>query len=171
MPRTLPYALAPMTLFSSLWAGGVGILALSLWPSAAGALGPVPHASQEPTDEAYDADDPRAGRSEGPELVLTLQDAVRIALENNLDLEIQEITTDVASFDATGSWGAFDPVFSATAGYNEVEIQGTSQLAGAQVIENDSVTFNSALSMPFTTGGSLDLSFRRSNAAWVTCWN
>lgn len=163
VPRTLPYALAPMTRFPRVSAGGVGFLALCLWPSAASGLGLVTAPFQEPTDEPFPPGDPRAGRTEGPELVLTLQDAVLIALENNLNLEIEEISTDVASFDATGSWGAFDPTFSTTAGYNETDIQGTSQLSGGQVIENNSVTFDSSVSVPFTTGGTLDLSYSRSN--------
>ena len=96
-------------------------------------------------------------------LQLTLDDALRIALENNLDLEIEEITTETAHFNAYGSWGSFDPVFSVTGTASDQEIQGTSSLSGGQVVENDTLSLDSSLAVPFTTGGQLDLSYSRSN--------
>ena len=97
-------------------------------------------------------------------LKLTLENSVRIALENNLGLELEELSTTIARYDAYGSWGAFDPVFSATGGWNEQEFQGQSSLAGGVVVEDDSLTFDSSLNVPLMwTGGSLDFSLSHSN--------
>ena len=43
-------------------------------------------------------------------LQLALEDALRLALRNNFDLEIERLSSEVASYDAQASWGAFDPV-------------------------------------------------------------
>ena len=67
----------------------------------------------------------------GPVLALSLADALRMALENNLDLEIAEISTETARFDAIGSWGAFDPTVNLNAAYTERDELGTSSLSGA----------------------------------------
>ena len=48
----------------------------------------------------------------GP-IELTVEQAVTIALGNNLAIEIAEVNTEVARFDQLGSWGAFNWVFDA----------------------------------------------------------
>jgi len=107
-------------------------------------------------------DEPRQTESERV-LQLSLEDAVRIALEQNLGLEAEAIATEVARFNALGSWGSFDPIFSTTGTAQEQEQQGQSQLSGGSVVEDDSLQLNSSLSLPLTTGGSVDLTWFHSN--------
>ncbi len=94
---------------------------------------------------------------------LTLEDALAIALKNNLDLQIERLATEEAHFTALGSWGAFDPVFSMTGTGSNQEFQGTSSLSGGEVVEDDSLNLDSSLSLPLRTGGSLDLTLNHSN--------
>ncbi len=134
------------------------VLPLGLFPtsSASPLAGAVPVAACA-TPQAQDG-------SVAPRVLqLTLEDAVRIALEQNLDLEAEALTTEVARFNAVGSWGSFDPILSATGTVSEQERQGTSQLAGGSVVKDDSLQLDSTLSVPFTTGGSLDLTLSHSN--------
>lgn len=88
---------------------------------------------------------------------LTLEDAMRIALRNNLALQIEELSTESAHYEALGSWGAFDPVYSLTASYDTSESQSTGSLSGGAVVRNDSLGYTTGLSIPFTTGGFFDL--------------
>lgn len=94
---------------------------------------------------------------------LTLEDAMRIAIRNNLALQIEALSTESAHYEALGSWGAFDPVYSLTATYDTSENQSTGSLSGGTVVTNDSYGYTTSLSMPFTTGGFLDLTLSHSN--------
>jgi hypothetical protein len=94
-------------------------------------------------------------------LALSLEDALRIALENNLDLDIEELATDIALFDAQGSWGAFDPFLAVNASLTERTRQGSSSLSGADVLEEDAQAVDASLIVPFRTGTQVDLSYSR----------
>jgi outer membrane protein len=106
---------------------------------------------------------PAPGNVDERVLVLSLEDALRIAVESNLDLEAEEVTTESAEFDALGSWGAFDPTLSVRGTLSKQEQEGTSSLAGASVLEEDRQSLSTSLVAPLTTGGSVSLSFDRTN--------
>jgi len=99
----------------------------------------------------------------GPELALTLPDAVRIALSSNLDLESEQRASEIARLDSLGSWGAFDPVLTAGGALSESESPGQSALTGASVLTEDTQELSTGLSWPHALGGNLDLSYRRVN--------
>ncbi len=96
-------------------------------------------------------------------LKLTLDDAVRIALQQNLDLDSEAMSTQIARFSAYGSWGAFDPMVRIDATASEAESQGQSQLAGGTVVKRDSLGFNGSLELPLRTGGALSLTLDHAN--------
>ena len=135
-----------------------------------GLTGPLAAASspppQDPTlqDPALTAppDDPVAA---GRVLKLTLADALRIAVQNNIDLDLEELSTEIARFDAYGSWGAFDPTFTASGSWSEQDTQATNAFAGGVVVTDDSLGFDTSLNVPLKTGASLDLSLNHSNDA------
>ena len=97
-------------------------------------------------------------------LELSLEDALRIAVENNLDLAVEALNTESAHFDALGSWGAFDPVLSVRGTLSQQEQEGTSSLSGAEVLEDDTQSFSTSILAPLTTGGNVSLSFDRTNS-------
>lgn len=133
----------------------------SRWPACAALvlLSIAPAATQEGTAPARDP----AGSPERV-LQLSLEDVLRIALENNVDLEIERLNTERAEYEALGSWGAFDPVFTATGTASQDERQGTSSLAGGDVITDDDLVLNTGLSVPIRTGGRFDLRIDHTNA-------
>jgi outer membrane protein TolC len=47
--------------------------------------------------------------------ILSLDESIEMALNRNLDLQIQRATADVAEFDLKSSYGAYDPLFSFSA--------------------------------------------------------
>ena len=99
----------------------------------------------------------------GAELVLTLEDAMRMAIERNLELELEALNTEIANFDYLGSWGAFDPIASLSASMRDSESQGSSGLSGGDVVSSDTQSLSGGLNVPFTTGGDLDLTYSREN--------
>jgi len=94
-------------------------------------------------------------------LELTLEQALDIALANDLGLQIQALASDVTRFQYEGSWGAFDPVLTATAAVSDGEFESSRNafFTGASVFEQDTQEFNTNVMFPLTTGGSFTLDF------------
>lgn len=97
------------------------------------------------------------------EIQLSLEEAVRTALDNDLVLRIQEIETEIAQYSTLGSWGAFDPILTASAGLSDDEFQATSSFQGASVIEQQGWNAGAGLLVPLTTGGTFGVIFDHSN--------
>ena len=96
-------------------------------------------------------------------LVLSLEDALRIAVQNNLELEVEGLATEMAQFDALGRWGAFDPTWSVRGSLSKSDREATSSFSGADVVEQDTEGLNTSLVFPFQTGGNVSLSYDRAN--------
>ncbi|MEW6071673.1 MAG: TolC family protein [Planctomycetota bacterium] len=107
-------------------------------------------------------DPPPAPQAEHP-LLLSLADALAIAVQNNLELEIEGIATEIAQLDALGSWGAFDPTLSVQGSITDQERPATSDFSGADVLEENTQALNTSLVFPFRTGGNVSLAWDRSN--------
>ncbi|MEM7516771.1 MAG: TolC family protein, partial [Planctomycetota bacterium] len=107
---------------------------------------------------------PKQDPTVGPnEYRISLSEALDLAVGSNLTLELETITTDISRFNARGSWGAFDWLVSATGRYTDGEQQGSTSLAGADVLEFDSQQFEFDLSKPLRTGGNFAVNFNRDN--------
>ncbi len=108
---------------------------------------------------------PAAGEltwAEEQQLELSLADARRIALANNIGLEREDVAVEVQRFTALGRWGAFDPVFDASVRYEDAKQQIPNPiLTGVSVLEEDRVRLSSSLVLPFTTGGNLRIGYDR----------
>lgn len=90
---------------------------------------------------------------------LSLQDALALALSNNLGLERAQIESEAARFDALSTWGAFDWVFDLAGSYTNSESEGGSALFGGEVVSNEDTRFDLDLARPLTTGGSFQFHF------------
>jgi outer membrane protein len=63
-------------------------------------------------------------------LRLRLQDAVRLALENNSNIRIEETEVEGQKFSLLGAYRPFDPLFQSSANVNRYSYSGYSQLQG-----------------------------------------
>ena len=72
---------------------------------------------------APDTDDPLTMR-------LSLEGSIRLALQNNLDVEVQRFTPLLAGERETEAWGAYDPEFFAEFGYSDTENPSSFTLEG-----------------------------------------
>ncbi len=72
-------------------------------------------------------------------LRLRLEDAVRLALENNSNIRIQETQVEAQKFSLLGAYRAFDPLIQSSANINRVSYSGYTQLQG---VGNSSAPLN-----------------------------
>lgn len=90
-------------------------------------------------------------------LELTLEAAYAIALENNLGLKVEALNTEVALYNYRATWGAFDWVLDARAGYSDAEFQPRDVFGGSS---DKSTEFTFDFTRPFAaTGGTLKTHF------------
>jgi outer membrane protein TolC len=71
-------------------------------------------------------------------LRLSLDESIRLALQNNLDVEVQRFTPLIAGEQETEAWGAYDPEFFAEFGYSDIEHPSSFGLEGQEVTISDS---------------------------------
>ncbi len=100
----------------------------------------------------------------GRALELSLEEARRLALTNNLGLARDELSVEVLQHQFQGTWGSFDPVITANASVEDNEAEGNSSLAGAEVLEEDILALDLGLNWPLLWGGSFETLFNTRNA-------
>jgi len=92
---------------------------------------PAPQAQQPaPTGRASAA--PPAGARQ--ELPLSLQEALALAIENNLDVQLSRYDPLIAHEEHVAAWGAFEPRFAGEFGYRYEEIPVASALQQSSVL-------------------------------------
>ena len=73
---------------------------------------------------------------------LTLDDAVALALEHNLEIAVERLNPQTFDLQLAGVRALYRPVLSSTIGQNNVTQLPTNQLVGTQAVQNDLTTFN-----------------------------
>jgi outer membrane protein TolC len=63
-------------------------------------------------------------------LALSLEDAIKMGLENNLDVQVERYAPLIAEMDAAAAWGAYDPLAYAEGGYTESQVPNSNVLFG-----------------------------------------
>lgn len=105
---------------------------------------------------------------ESPYLELSLTDAIRLALTNNLEIAIEDFNEDLSRERIQATKGFYDPVLNVTFGWNSAEFPTTSILqAGTGIPTNISrrLTLNSSLRQNVLGGGELTFNFSNDRAA------
>ena len=96
-------------------------------------------------------------------LGLSLEEARRLALMNNLGLARDELAVEVLQHQFQGSWGSFDPVVTASASVEDNEFEGSSSLSGGTVIQENNLGLDLGLNWPLLSGGSFETLFNTRN--------
>ncbi len=110
-----------------------------------------------PTLPAQNSKEPREA---GQTRMLSIQDCIRLALEHNLDIQIQSYAPKISHFNLKAAYGVWDPVFSAT-GSHSFLVQGSSLSTQNLVIPpgtTDANTFTTGLSGDTPSGLTYNLS-------------
>jgi len=95
----------------------------------------------------------------GAPLPLSLEDAFRLALRQNLDLRSERYTTDIAEMEIKKTKGAFDTFAFSTFSHDFSSEPLSSQLQGADTpyFKRESTLFSIGLGKPVKTGGIMEL--------------
>ena len=95
---------------------------------------------------------------EGPTISLTLDDAVRFALERNLDIAVQRLNPQLQDIAVATARTFYGPTLTSTLGQNQNVNAPTSQLQlsqGGGGVTNRTFTYNAGLTKNFTFGGGV----------------
>ncbi len=95
-------------------------------------------------------------------LELSLADAVATALENDLSLKIEQVSSEISRYTFNSSWGAFDPLLRASASFEDSKQEINQPYIPVPSIDSKSTVFSTGVNYPLTTGGAFDLSFMQS---------
>lgn len=93
------------------------------------------------------------------ELVLSLDDAIRLAMVNNTDIHVDQATVDFAENNVHRQFQLFDPVASASFEDERSNTQTSSQLQGAPVLNTLSQTTQFGYTQTFPTGTNFQTFF------------
>ncbi len=99
----------------------------------------------------------RGAKLGAPEMRLSLEDAVALALAHNINLEVSRLGLASAGQGLLGSTGIFDPVVKGDVGASYSESPSTNQLVGAAVSLQRNRSFDVALGSLVPTGGSYSI--------------
>ena len=93
-----------------------------------------PEAVPAPRAEAPEPEAAPAPRAEVPmlhgRLALSLEDALKMGLENNLDVQVQRYSPLIAEMNEKIAWGAFDPTGFAEFGYADTQTPNSTAIFG-----------------------------------------
>jgi len=101
-------------------------------------------------------------RQSGRYLEMSLQDAIRMALVNNLQIETEGYTEELNKENIYGAKGFYDPIFNFSVGWNSSERPTTSVLDAGQSVSTTITkrwTYNTGVSQNVSGGGQLALQF------------
>lgn len=83
---------------------------------------------------------------------LSMRDCIIRAIQYNLEIEVSGYDPKIAEYDLGAAESSFDPIFSASYGYQRNRVQTTSIVAASK---SQNGTFSSALTKPNILGGSI----------------
>ena len=94
-----------------------------------------------------------------PVLELTLDEAVRRTLENNVDIAVERFNPESSGYTIDELRGNYEPVLLSTLTRNSASRPGTNAFAGGTSVDTDINTFNLGAQQDVPTGGNLRLDF------------
>lgn len=91
---------------------------------------------------------------------LSIDEAIALGLQNNLDVEVNRYQPYVSQLDSEAAWGAYDPTFSGQVDYNDSRTRNTFAINRNQSNEIDALGGKTGLTalIPYW-GASVELSF------------
>ncbi|RMF84202.1 MAG: TolC family protein [Nitrospinota bacterium] len=114
----------------------------------------------------------RPEEAEKAVLSLSLEDAITLALENNVDIRVERFNPAIQEARITSEQGVFDPLLQLDFTARRERTSSASQLSGAAVSDQRTLDLNTSLTQQIVTGGSYTLSFTNNrtntNSSFVT---
>jgi outer membrane protein TolC len=110
-------------------------------------------------EESRASQDPNPTEEPGG-IQLTLQQAIEMALENNLDVVVSRLDTQVQAEGVASAKGVYQPSVSASFNNLDSRTPAQNQLIGANVLASTRTNFSLAWNQELTTGGNYNVSWQ-----------
>lgn len=101
---------------------------------------------------------------ERPTLQLSLEEAVKRAMENNLDIAVAQFDPRASEESIRLARGAYDPLASSTLTTRSQTFRATNIFAGAQEVTTDTDIWNFGVNQLFRTGGTVNVTFNNNKS-------
>ena len=100
-----------------------------------------------------------AAADSGPVLQLTLDDAVRRAMENNVDIAVERYSPEDSELAIKQAKGVYDPLLTSTLSKNSQTDPARNAFSGGEKVDTDTTVFNFGAFQYMPTGGNVRLAF------------
>ena len=107
----------------------------------------------------------------GPVLVLTVDEAVQRALENNVDLAVEKFNPQASELSIGDAKAAYDPTLFSNWSFASRTTESSNAFAGASKVDNKTITYNFGASKLLQTGGSLRADFTNNRGTTNSVFN
>jgi outer membrane protein len=148
------------------------IRALSAVLAAIGLITPVPTSAQDPTTPTASTAQTQTAVPPGSTLQLTLDEAVKRALENNADIAVERYNPELSAQTVISAEGYYDPFLFTNLSKTSTDTKGTNAFSGGDTVNTKTGLWNFGAGLPVQTGGELTLGFnnnkRDTNNAFST---
>lgn len=95
----------------------------------------------------------------GPVLQLTLEEAVKRAMDNNVDIAVQRYSPQDSELAIEQAKGAYDPLLTSSLSKNSQTDPARNAFSGGEKVDTDTTVFNFGALQYIPTGGNLRLDF------------
>ena len=134
----------------------LGLLALAALVPAA----PARAQAQAPSQTQVQLQQPPATAPDVPTLQLTLDEAVKRALDNNNDIAVARFNPELSEQSLLSYRGYYDPYLFSSVSHSSSDTKGTNAFSGGTTVNNKRDLWNFGAAVPLSpTGGSLQLAF------------
>jgi outer membrane protein len=96
---------------------------------------------------------------ERPTLQLSLDEAVKRALENNVDIAVDRYNPDLSAQSVRSAEGYYDPFLFSTLTHSSADTKGTTAISGGTVVNSKTEVWNFGVSLPIQTGAGFTVTF------------
>jgi len=142
-------ALSALTLSAALYGA----------PSWAQQPAPTPYPTPRPAPSAPATTSLTTGAASGPVLQLTLEEAVKRAMDNNVDIAVQKYTPQDSELAIKQAKGVYDPLLNSTVSKNSQTDPARNAFSGGDKVDTDTSVFNVGAFQYIPTGGNLRVDF------------
>jgi outer membrane protein len=135
---------------------------------------PAQPTAPPPTPQAAPAPDQQPATTDRPALQLSLEEAVKRALDNNVDIAVERYNPELSAQSVRGAEGYYDPFLFSTLNHLSSDTPGTSAISGGTVVNSKQDVWNFGASVPIPTGADFTVTFnnnKRDSNSSITSFN
>ena len=141
-----------------------GFYGAPLWAQQPPAPSPAPWPAPSPSAPAPYVTTLTTGAETGPVLQLTLDDVVKRAMENNVDIAVERFTPQESELAIKQARGFYDPLLTSAVNQHSQIDPARNAFSGGQKVDTDTTTFNFGGFQSLRTGGTARLDFDNNRA-------